>query len=251
MANLPRKLQQIFGGSVPAAGNIAEFGSLKAGAPAYSLDPDTIQTPAWLQAWAAALINAPGGLASPALQDMNAAFFVITRQLAYLFQKGMPDWIATEEYFTDDFVKVGGVVYISKTDNNTGNDPVTDTNNWKSLASTLTTGVQLSRAWVCFNGITGAIYSAFNVANITKTATGCYILNFNTPLTDALYVFTGSAGVPAGAPFTGGDDNILTGGWSGRTSIKSAAQLSVFCSDPQDRQLQDSQAVSILIFGNP
>lgn len=251
MANLPRKLQQIFGGSLPAAGNIAEYGSLKAGSPAYSLDPDVIQTPAWLNAWVGAIINAPGGLASPALQDMNAAFFVVTRQLAYLFQKGIADWITTEEYFTNDFVKVGGVLYISKTDNNSGNNPVTDTNNWKTLASTLALGTQLPRAWVCFNGADGSIYSALNVASVTRTAAGCYILNFGTPIGDALYAFSGSCGTPAGQAWSTGDDNVVVGGVSGRTMIKSTTQLSVFSWDRGDGSPQDSRAISVLIFGNP
>lgn len=251
MANLPRKLQQIFGGSIPAAGNIAKFGSLAAGSPAYSLDPDEIQTARWLQAFGAALINAPGGLASPALQDMNAALFLITRQLAYIFQKGMPDWITDEVYYIDDFVKVGGVVFISKTDNNTGNDPLVDTNNWKTLASTLTTGIQLARAWVCFSGVDGSIFSAYNVSSVNKTASGSYVLNFTTPFTDALYAFGGSCGTPAGAPWRSGDDNSLVGGVSGRTMIKSTGQLSVFCWDRGDGTTQDAGAVSVMIFGTP
>lgn len=251
MANLPRKLQQIFGGNLSATGNIAKFGSLAAAAPAYSLDPDEIQTTAWLNAWAAALINAPGGLASPALQDMNAAIFVITRQLAYLFQKGMPDWITTETYYTNDFVKVAGVVFISKTDNNSGNNPLTDTNNWKTLASTLTTGIQLSRAWVCFDGTTGAIKSAYNVSSVTRNAAGSYVLNFTTPLLDDLYGFSGSCGTPPGTAWRAGDDNTLVGGVSGRTMIKSTSQLSVFCWDRGDGTTQDAGAISVQVFGNP
>lgn len=250
MANLPRKLQQIFGGSLAASGNIAKFGSLAASSPAYSLDPDLIQTPAWLNAWAAALINAPGGLASPALQDMNAAFFVVTQQIAYLLQKGMADWIATETYYTDDFVKVGGVVYISKVDNNINKNPTTETNEWKTLASTLSTGVQLPRAWVTFVGSTGVILSASNVSSVTRSAAGAYVLNFVTPLADALYGFAGSCGTGAGLPWQNGDDNILVGGVSGRTMIKSTTQLSVFAWDG-GANTQDPGVVSVWIFGNP
>ncbi len=249
MANLPRKLQKIFGGSLTPANNLAKFGSLAAASPGYSSDLDLIQTTAWLSAWNNALINAPGGNASPALQDMNGLFFVLTQQLAYLLQKGMADWITGETYYTNDFVKVGGVIYISKTDSNSGNNPVSDTNNWKTLQSTLGLAISQSKAWVCFNGLDGSIYSAQNVSSVTRTAAGCYVLNFTTPLTDALYAFAGSCGTPAGQAWSTGDDNIVVGGVSGRTMIKSQTQLSVFAWDRGDGP-QDARAISVQIFGN-
>lgn len=247
MSNLPRKLQKIFGGSLSASGNIARFGSLAAGAPAYSTDLDQIQTAEWLGAWAAALINAPGGLSSPALQDMNAVLLVLSQQLAYVLQKGIPDWLSTQEYFTDDFVKVAGVVYISKTDNNTGNNPTSDANNWKTLQSTLGLGIAQARAWVCFDGTTGAITSAHNVASVTRTAAGRYILNFTTALPNDKYAFSGSCGTPAGQTWSTGDDNIVVGGVSGATMVKSTTQLSVFAWDGGTKT-QDSRAISVIIF---
>lgn len=248
MANLPRKLQKVFGGSLGATGNIGRFGSAAAGSPAYSLDLDQIQTTAWLNAWAAAIVNAPGGLASPALQDMNAAFLVFSQQIGYLLQKGIADWLSTQEYFTDDFVKVGGVVFISKSDNNTGNNPLTDTNNWKTLASTLGVGATQAKAWVCFDGRSGALYSAQNVSSVSRIAAGSYVLNFTTPMANALYAFSGSAGTAAGQLWLNGDDNIIVGGVSGRTMLKSTTQLSLFCWDGGS-STQDSSAISALIFG--
>ncbi len=249
MANLPRKLQRIFGGSLTPANNIAKFGSLAAASPGYSSDLDLIQTTAWLSAWNNALINTVGGNASPALQDMNAVLFAITQQLAYIFQKGMPEWLTTETYYINDFVKVGGVVYISKTDSNSGNNPTSDTNNWKTLQSTLGLAVSQSKVWVCFDGRSGAIYSSQNVSSVTRTAAGCYVINFTTPLTDAFYAFAGSCGTASGTPWISGDDNILVGGVSGRTMIKSTSQLSVFAWDRGDGP-QDSSAISVQIFGN-
>lgn len=248
MANIARKLQKIFGGSLTAPSNIAKFGSKAAGAPAYSLDLDQIQTAEWLNAWAAALINAPGGLASPALQDMNAAFFVITTQLGYLFQKGMPEWLTTETYYTNDFVKVGGVLYISKTDNNVGNDPTTDTNNWKTMASTLNSSDAICKAWVNFDGTTGAIKSAFNVSSVSRTSAGVYILNFGTALANANYAWSGNCGNNAAGTYINGNDNHMTGGAPGKVSVKSTTQLSVFCYDRGDVATQDSNDISIMIF---
>lgn len=249
MADIPRKLQQIFGGGLAAPSNIAKFGSKAAGSPGYSLDLDLIQTAAWLNAWAAALINAPGGLASPALQDMNAAFYVMTTQIAYLLQKGMPDYLVTQTYFTNDFVKVGNVVYVSKTDNNVGNNPVTDTNNWQTYASTLNNSQGIAKAWVVFDGFSGTIKAAFNVSGVSRTAAGVYILTFGTALADANYAWSGAVGNGPSGVFQPGNDNHLTNGVPGRPSIKSTTQLTVFCYDRGDTNVQDASDICVQIFG--
>lgn len=124
MAAIPRKLQKVFGSSLAANLNIAQFGSLKAGSPAYSLDLDTIQgLAAWGNAWAGAVITAGGNPNVPPLQDMNAVFLVLTTQLAYLFQNGVPEYLATENYFTGQVVRSAGtqLLYTSLVDNNLGN----------------------------------------------------------------------------------------------------------------------------------
>lgn len=43
---------------------------------------------------------------------------------------------------------------------------------------------RLCRAWVYFNGSTGAIYAQFNVSSVTKTGTGTYDVNLTTALPD-------------------------------------------------------------------
>ena len=125
MAKITRKTQKVFAGSVSASGNIAVFGSLATGSPAYSTDPDSIQTTAYLQGWQSATV----GNNSPALQDDNALNFLFSRQLAYLLQQGIAEWDAATEYHQHSFASSGGVAYRSLTNNNTGN-AVTDTNNW-------------------------------------------------------------------------------------------------------------------------
>lgn len=250
MAKITRKNQKIFGGSLAAPSNIAVFGSLAAAAPAYSLDPDAIQSAEYLLAWAAALVNAPGGNASPALQDMNALFFLLSRQMAYVMQDGIPEWNAETTYYIDSFCKLGGVVYIAKTDNNLNKDPVTQTNDWKTLASTLGTATKEAKAWVSFVGATGVILSAYNVATVARTAAGSYVLNFTTNLADALYAWAGSCGTAAGGAWQAGDDNTVVGGVNGRAMVKSTSQLSVFCWDRVDGTTQDPGVVSVMIFGN-
>ena len=89
MAKLTRKKQRIFAGDVPAASNVAQFGSFKAGVPAYSSDPDTIQSlMAFGQGWSGAVNTST----APALQDMNALQYLFSRQLAYVLQAGISEY---------------------------------------------------------------------------------------------------------------------------------------------------------------
>ena len=126
MAKITRKDQKVFGGSLLAQDNIAVFGSLAAGSPSYSLDPDTIQSAAYLLGWDAAVINND----APCLEDMNALLFLITRQLAYIMQTGVPEWKATTNYFTGSVVNNGsGVLYKSLADDNL-NNALTDGAKW-------------------------------------------------------------------------------------------------------------------------
>lgn len=51
-----------------------------------------------------------------------------------------------------------------------------------------TTGYGLAKAWVNFNGTTGAINgTAFNVSSVTKNASGNYSINFTTAMPNANY----------------------------------------------------------------
>lgn len=129
MASIPRKTQKIFGGSLVANLNVAKFGSLAIGSPAYSLDLAQIQTAEWLNGWGAAVV----GNNSPALQDFNAAFLVFAQQIAYVLQRGIPEWDVGTTYYANDFCRVGGVVYVSRTNTNIGNDPASSPTNWVSL----------------------------------------------------------------------------------------------------------------------
>lgn len=126
MPNLPRVTQQVFG-SAAGANQIAKFGSLFAGSPETTTDPALVQQYSnFLTGWFAAAI----GGNSPAIEDMNALFFLGFHQLAYILQKGIPAWDANTEYFTGDTVQVLGVQYVSKTDGNL-NNAVSNTTHWR------------------------------------------------------------------------------------------------------------------------
>jgi hypothetical protein len=125
MAKIIRAKQRIFGDSVVANYNHAVFGSLKAAAPAYSKDPDTIQSTAWDEGWKAATVNNQ----APALQDLNALDYLLSRQIAYILQAGVPEYDATTTHYIDDICRSGGSLHRSLVDDNTGN-AVTDTSKW-------------------------------------------------------------------------------------------------------------------------
>ncbi len=63
----------------------------------------------------------------PKLRDFNAAMFTAQQLIAYVIQRGIPEYHAQQEYFIDSMCVSGGTIYISLTDNNTNNllaDPV-------------------------------------------------------------------------------------------------------------------------------
>lgn len=135
MVNLVRKVQKIFGGNFmgnPSQVSIAKFGSKANGAAAYSDDPDQIQTAEFLAAWNGAVII-DGQKKIPQQQDFNALGFVLSYQLAYLFQKGIPEYNSATEYYASDIVRESGTtnLYSSLTNSNIGN-PLNGTN-WQLL----------------------------------------------------------------------------------------------------------------------
>lgn len=253
MAKIPVAPLKIFGAALTPAGNIAQPGSTAAGAPAYSGDLSVLQAlPAWLNGIAAQLINAPGGLASPVLEEWNAILFVLSTQIAYMKQQGLAEWDPTVTYFVGSFANDGaGNLYISKTDNNI-NNVLTDTNNWKTFVSTLAGAANSQiKAWVNFDGRTGAIDSSFGIFSVGRTGSGVYLITFLTPFTNAnSYGWSGSCGTRVGAVFSSGDDNFLCGNVRGFTPVRSANFCQVFCFDRVLSANEDSSQISLVFFGN-
>ena len=131
MAKLQRKSAKLFAESANAGiGGVAQFGSLAAGYLNYSKDPDVIQAlDAFKKGWSEAVT----GNKSPAIEDRNALDYLLSYQQAYIMQRGVPEWLSTETYYAGSFVSLdNGRMYVSKTNNNIGNDPSTDTSetNW-------------------------------------------------------------------------------------------------------------------------
>jgi hypothetical protein len=128
MSLLARTLQKIFG-STGGTGEFGQFGSDSEGAAVTTKNLATIQALAsYDQGWFAATDSANE---PPRIQDQNALDLLFSSQLKYLFQEGIPDWIATEEYYVNGFCKKTGILYRSKTGTdgspNINHDPAADT----------------------------------------------------------------------------------------------------------------------------
>ena len=78
----------------------------------------------------------------------------------------------------------------------------------------------IAKAWVNFNGSTGAINGSFNVSSITVNTTGDYTVNFTTAMTNANY-----CAVPAGSQATYTSYNFSIGISQATTPTTSAIRL--------------------------
>jgi hypothetical protein len=148
MAKIIRKNQKVFAGGVPATNVVAQFGSFKNATPNYSNDTETIQAlDAWGEGWASAVVNNY----APPMQDFNAVFYVITKQLAYLMQNGLAYWNASTTYYIGSLVSddVGGI-YMSLVDDNV-NQALTDSTKWLNFYSKKITTISTSANYTVVN----------------------------------------------------------------------------------------------------
>ncbi len=250
---IPRTTQKIFGDGLTVSNNVAIWGSLAAGSPAYSGDISTIQS---LSTFEQGLNGAVIGNRSPAIQDLNGLFYLMTAQIAYLLQNGVPSWDTGTTYYTNQFCRVGTVLFVSLTNANVGHDPTTDTNNWAPYFAKAT-GPTLAAAWVVFDGINNSspgfsrIINSFNVSSIAHNSTGDYTINFDNALPSADYVFSGSCGVENGQPSSVPADQGLVVNASGtNTGVRSATQCRLYTIDSTSRSAVASGCVSVLFFGS-
>jgi hypothetical protein len=144
MSKITRITQLIFG-STAGANQMGVFGSLAAGTPTFATNVGTgsngVQNLGnYLSGWFAAILGAN----SPSIQDMNGLFWLVTYQLAYMMQEGVPEWDSATTYYTGSLVSSGGALYISKVDTNL-NHAVTSTAYWISLSNQLAFNPQVTQ----------------------------------------------------------------------------------------------------------
>lgn len=162
---LARKNQKVFA-SAPGGSQLGKIGSLAAGTPQYTTDIEAMQE---LSNYLTGLYGIVVAGNSPAMQDFNSLFNLITYQLAYQFQQGIPEWQSATEYFTGSLVANAGVIYVSRADNNTGN-AITDEDWWSVYSDTPTAsgqdffGPSAPRGWIFADGKT--------IGNASSNATG-------------------------------------------------------------------------------
>jgi len=137
MSRLGRVVQKIFGDSA-GFDQRAQIGSLAAAAPLFTTDPTVMQALSnYVSGWFACVVGAN----SPAIEDMNSLFFLITRQIAYLMQAGIAEWNAATTYYIGSLAQdTFGNVYISVTDNNLNN--AFGTTFWRQFGGSLTTNLE-------------------------------------------------------------------------------------------------------------
>ncbi len=199
MTKIARKRQQIFGDGA-GIDQIAKFGSLAAGVPAFTTDPDTIQTLAnFVEGWFSAVI----GGNSPAIEDMNAVCYLYAYQLAYIFQEGIPEYQASTQYYIGSVVQLtdltSGIphVYVAIADNFSNSPPIdggflNDTH-WRDITSgiittpinpaiTPSTGLTLSNLTYLVNTANGA--SSFTLPGTGNRKDICFTFKDTAGLAD-------------------------------------------------------------------
>jgi len=168
------------------AGNLRAFGSNAQGLER-TLFGETTQaddltsqvTTAYLRGW-----GIVGPSENPSLEDFNAAMYAMSQFIAYQHQMGIPEWDATQEYYTGSLCVHDGETYSSLVDDNVGSTPpsakwtpiLTTKNGLRNLGFDAM-GIGLSGNilqslssldWQTFEFVTGALYvvQSGNMTNI-------------------------------------------------------------------------------------
>lgn len=134
----------------------------------------------------------------PSLQDFNAAMYTSTQLTAYLHQMGIPEFNTAQEYYLNSVTQVGGAIYISLQDGNTGRAPASNPTWWRSIAA-----VQ-------------ATESAAGIARIASAAlalAGANNTDMMTPLRTAQAFGQYGLGVQAGNAETNLNNYLTAGLW--------------------------------------
>lgn len=140
MAQQTRVVQRIFG-ETGASNDFAQIGSAAAGTPLLTKDPTVMQQLAqYSEGLLGTSIN-QGDTILPRLEDFNSLLFLVTTQLAYILQNGIPEWINSvdQRYYANvSFVTVGGDVYQAilgddSTNINAQRNPTTEPTWWRLI----------------------------------------------------------------------------------------------------------------------
>lgn len=140
---LSRIFQKIFGKNATLT-DLGVVGSKNENNPQYSKNIADLQSLANWETGMRAIVTSSN---APYLQDHNSLFYVITTQLAYLFQAGIAEWEVSTEYFSGRSVVLrNGKIYIAKADS-TGVEPEVTSGwetSWVSIFDLMLQGISYS-----------------------------------------------------------------------------------------------------------
>ncbi len=111
---LLRRNQRIFGDGAPEE-QFGVIGSKAAGNPENTKDVEAMQgLPGYGEGFFE-ITKDQGVSKLPYAEDLNSLLYLITRQIAYEFQSGIPEWDAQTKYYNQkSFVQYDGIVYRSE-----------------------------------------------------------------------------------------------------------------------------------------
>ena len=110
MARIANKQIKTFSGNT-ASTEATVFGSLKDnGTATFTDDPDQLQNANYENGWNSGIILGK----APTQGDFTAIDYVETRELSYLQQEGLKEWLATVNYYTGSKVKVIETIKLTK-----------------------------------------------------------------------------------------------------------------------------------------
>lgn len=211
MAKLDRKTQKIFAQDADST-QVTAFRTAGT-TPTYSKDVDDIQNVKFTTGW---LDEDNVGNVIPYAEDMNGVFYAFTRNLAYLYQQGIPEWSNSETYYENAMCMYDGVLYQSLSDNNTNQQPDTQTSYWAPYASpvsgSVTGGSNTGTGEGVYTSTSGGVMSFKSLAG------GDYISITPSQSGDSLVIsYTGSGG--GGTTIAWGD---ITGSLANQSDLATA-----------------------------
>ena len=158
---LSRKYQKIFGKNAVGI-DMGVVGSKSNSTPQYSKDVEVLQS---LSNWETGLRSQVTSSKAPYLQDQNSIFYVITSQLAYLFQAGIAEWDSQTEYIANRSVVLkNGKIFIAIA-NSTNVEPevaVNWTAKWYNLTNWVMKGLYFDPSFVGYEKGARLLYQMDN-----------------------------------------------------------------------------------------